>query len=147
MVTFIPNCSSAPATNLAEDKYQITEITFEQSGSWGVQYGYKVVLRNDGTAEYVGDINAKRTGKYRGQISKDQFERLAGLMTKNNYFMLKDKYRAPVTDTETITTSVVYNEGRKVVENYGGGGSKELSEIEQAIVKAIEQIMWEKDES
>ncbi len=58
------SCSFAPKSSRAEGKYQIVEITLERSGSWGMKSGYRVVLRKDGTAEYSGDIHAKRKGKY-----------------------------------------------------------------------------------
>src|SRR6185436_13180859 len=86
------SCSSAPTSSLGEGKHQISEITLERSGSWGMKSGYKAVLRKDGTAEYLGDIHAKRKGKYRGNLSTDQFQRLTRLITTNDFFSLEDKY-------------------------------------------------------
>ncbi len=143
---WVAGCAFAPKPSLAEDKYQISEITLERSGSWGIRSGYKVVLHKDGAAEYAGDTHAKRKGKYRGQISKEQFEQLAKVIIENDYFSLGDKYRAPVTDTDTITTSVAYAGGRKRVEDFGRGGGERLTKIEQEIDKVAEQIAWVKDE-
>ena len=140
------SCSSAPTSSLADDRHQISEITLERSGSWGMKSGYKAVLRKDGTAEYLGDIHAKRKGKYRGNLSTDQFQQLSKLITANDFFSLEDKYRAPVTDTDTVTTSVVYSGGRKAVEDFGRGGGERLTRIEQAIDSTAEQIVWIKDE-
>src|SRR6185436_987486 len=140
------SCSSAPTSSLAEDKHQISEITLERSGSWGMESGYKAVLRKDGTAEYLGDIHAKRKGKYRGNLSTDQFQQLSKLITTNDFFSLEDKYRARITDTDTVTTIIVYSGGRKAVEDFGRGGGQRLTEIEQAIDSTAEQILWIKDE-
>lgn len=52
-------CAPAPSA----DKYQISEITLERSGSWGVRSGDKLLLRKDGTASYAGDVEAKRRGE------------------------------------------------------------------------------------
>ncbi|MBA3247605.1 MAG: DUF6438 domain-containing protein [Pyrinomonadaceae bacterium] len=143
---WVAGCASAPQPSLAEDKYQISEITLERSGSWGIRSGYKIVLRKDGTAEYAGDIHAKRKGKYHGEISKEQFEQLTKVIIENDYFSLGDKYRAPVTDTDTVTTSIVYSEGRKRVEDFGRGGGERLTKIEQEIDQVAEQIAWAKNE-
>ena len=139
-------CSLASRSNLVEDKYQISEITFERSGSWGVKSGYKVLLRKDGKAEYVGDVNAKRKGKHQGVISKEQFEQLAKLILANDFFSLEDRYQAQATDTDTIIINVLYSGGRKRVEDFGRGGGERLTEIERAIDNAAEQIAWLKDE-
>ena len=148
IVTSVVSCSSIPQVNIAEDKYQISEITLERSGSWGVREGYKVVLCSDGTAVYHGDIHAKRRGKYRGRVQGEQFAGLAKLIARNEYFSLKDKYHNPsVADGYTITTSVVYAGGRKTIEDYEEGGGEQLSEIERAIMAVAGQIAWEKDAS
>jgi len=143
----ITSCSSGPQPGLAEDKYKISEITLERSGSWGRQSGYKVVMRKDGAAEYTGDIHAKRKGKYTGMISTEQFEQLAKLIIENDYFSLEDKYHALVTDTDTVTTNIVYSGGRKTVEDFGRGGGVGLTRIEQEIDRVLERIAWVKDES
>ena len=135
-------CSPIQPADSAQDKYQITEISLERSGSWGMRSGYKVVLRKDGTAEYTGDVAAARRGKYHGKISGKQFEQLAKIIVGNDYFSLEDKYRATVTDTDTVITSVAYKGGRKVVEDFGRGGGERLTTTEQAIDAAAEQITW-----
>lgn len=141
------SCSSAPKLNLAEDKYQISEITLERSGSWGVKSGYRLVLWKDGTAEYVGDIHAKRKGKYHGKVSTEQFGQLTKLIVENGFFSLENKYQAQVADGDTIKTSVVYAGGRKTVEDYGRGGGERLTKIEQMLDNTAEQIVWIKDDS
>lgn len=143
---WVTDCSFAPQSSLGQDKYQISEVTLERSGSWGIRSGYRVVLRENGTAEYAGDIHAKREGKYRGAISKDLFESLTKVIIENDYFSLKDKYHAPVTDTDTVTTSIVYSGGRKRVEDFGRGGGESLTRIEQEIDKVAEQIAWIRDD-
>ena len=136
----------APKASLAEDKYQISEVTLGRSGGMVFRSDYKVVLRKDGTAEYVGDEHARREGKYHGRISKEQFQRLAKVIVENDYFSLDDEYRAQVTDADTVTTSVAYSGGRKRVEDHGRGGGERLTNIEREIEKVAEQITWVRDD-
>jgi hypothetical protein len=140
-----PPKSSVPELHPTVDKYQVSEISYERSGSWGVPYGYKVVLRADGSAEYFGEARAERAGKYRGSIEKNKFDQLATLIIQKDFLSRKDYYTSGRTDTETVTTSVIYSGGRKTVRNHGRGGDDEIGEIEQAIKSAIAQIPWEKD--
>lgn len=138
-------CSPTPKSSLAEDRYQISEITLERSGSWGIKSGYKVVLRKDGSAKYTGDVDAKRKGNYQGEVSKDRFEQLGSLIIASDFFSLADEYHALVKDDDTVTTSVEYSGGRKTVEDYGRGGGERLTKIELAIDITTEQIVWAKD--
>src|SRR5215203_6139455 len=70
----------------APEMYRIEEVAFEQSGSRGLRYGYKVVFRKDGTASYSGDVSATRPGEQRGQITAEQFERLVKLIEDTGFF-------------------------------------------------------------
>jgi hypothetical protein len=140
------SCSFTPKSSLAKDRYQISEIALERSGTWGLKSGYKLVLHSNGSGEYNGDVDAKRKGKYQGMISRDQFEQLARLIAANDFLLLKDKYHALVTDTDTVMVSIVYSGGRKTVEDFGRGGGDKLTQIEQSIDTIAEQIVWAKDE-
>ena len=144
-VFLFANCSVGPKQSLqSEDRYRVSEITLERSGSWGLKSGYKVIFRKEGAAEYLGDVHATRTGNYQGKISTDQFEQLTRLIIKNDFFSLADKYHALVTDTDTVITTVIYAGGHKAVEDFGRGGGDGLTEIEMAIDKAAEVIVWTK---
>ena len=144
------SCSFIQRFGVDEDRHRISEITLDRVGTaWlgGGRDGYTVSLRSDGTAKYEGFVNARRNGKYRGKIQGERFAKLAKLINRNEFFSLKGEYFNPtVADGYIITTSIVYDGGRKVVKDYEEGGGDELSEIERAIQDAAEQIAWEKDE-
>jgi len=142
-VVLSANCSVAPKPSLTGERHEISEITLQRSGSWGLKSEYRVTFRKDGTAEYQGDVHAKLKGKYRGKISNDQFEQLARLIIANDFFSLEDKYQALLTDIDMVTTSVVYAGGRKAVEDFGRGGGERLTQIESEIDKTAELIAWE----
>jgi hypothetical protein len=84
----------------------ITEISLERSPCYGTCPIDKVTIRSDGTAEYTGTRFVKLTGKHRGRVSREDFERLAGLVSQARFFDLKDRYSRPVTDNPTLTTTV-----------------------------------------
>ena len=145
IVASVLSCSSVPRSQVVEDKFEISEVSLERSGSWGLRSGYRVVLRRNGSAEYAGEVDAKRKGKFHGTVSQAQFDQLTNSLIENSYFSLADKYHALVTDTDTVTTIVVFKGGRKTVEDFGRGGGEGLTKVEQAIDNLAEQVAWVKD--
>jgi hypothetical protein len=147
----LASCSS-------ESSPGISEISLRNGGGQLV-YWYQIVLRKDGTAEYLGDVGPERRReskpfsnaldkgaervKYRGRISQEQFNELEKLITRNGFFSLKDNYDG-VSDAVQTTTSVVYSKGRKEVNNQIGQGGEKLSEIESTINRMADQIAWTK---
>ena len=103
---------------------------------------YKVTLRRDGTATYVGRRFVERLGTYKGQIHG--FERLAQLAEARGYFNLNNRYTVRATDLPSTVTSVVRNGRRKTVTNYGDSGPVELWGIETAIDGLVANTKWEK---
>lgn len=49
---------------------------------------WEIVLRSDGTAEYIGNEKAKRRGTYMGKVDRIQFRRLAELLQDAGFFEL-----------------------------------------------------------
>jgi hypothetical protein len=145
------SCASISRSGAGDDKYKISEISLEKSGGMCClqgREGFIVVLRSDGAATYQGFVGAKRNGKYHGKIQGELFTNLAKLINRNGFFSLKDEYaNNSVADGYTLTTGVAYDGGRKAVRDYEKGGGDKLSEIEEAIQDAAEQIAWERDES
>ena len=82
------NCSP-PRSMVSSDEHRILKITFERSGEFGVPCGYKVELRRDGVATFVGEPAAKRKGEYRGSVRPEQFEKLAELITGRASFLCR----------------------------------------------------------
>lgn len=133
---FVHDCKPA-STN--DDEF--SEIFLEQSGSFGVPSGFKILLRKDGTASYSGEAAAKLKGNYHGAISKQQFESVEELLRDKKFLSFEEKYDSQMKDAPTFTIRVVYSKGTKTVVDYGG---KQLSEIAQAIAKVADQITWVK---
>ncbi len=139
-------CASVSSPN-------ISEISLGNGGG-KVTFWYKIVLRKDGSAEYLGDVppemrrgtaasssRSKERVAYRGTIPPEQFERLAILMKANGFFELKNDYGG-VMDAVQTTTGVVFDGGRKEVSNQIGQGGEKLAEIERAIEGSADKIAW-----
>jgi hypothetical protein len=123
-------------------KPTITEITLERTVCYGFCPIYKVILRSDNTATYIGMKFVERQGTYKAYISG--FEHLAKIIEARKYFSLRNRYTKPVTDMPSAITSVVRNGKRKTVDNYGNSGPIELWEIETLIDGLIANARWEK---
>jgi len=94
----------------------ISEITLEYN--YGLPFHgsrYKVTLRRDGAAHYIGKGEAERIGRYKGSIGQANFLRLANMVEQCNYFALKANYYDGFSDTSTRTTSVLLGNNRKTI--------------------------------
>jgi len=128
----------------------ISEITLEREVCYGGCPVYKVILRREGPATYIGRENVPRMGEYKSQIYPYQplgaeFIRLAKLIASQGYLKMNDRYTVNVTDSETVITSIVHNGERKTIVNYGNEAPVELYGIEMAIDGVAAQIKWEED--
>jgi hypothetical protein len=126
---------------------QISEITYERIfGCLGECPMYKVVLRKDGTASYIGLRYAERKGNYRSSYNEYYFTQIAKLISRNEYLNFKEQYGPSATDEGYIITSVAYGDQRKTIKNYGSEGPMERWSIEMALEGAMSQIRWEKEQ-
>ena len=133
-----------------KDAEGISEITLERERCYGACPVYKVILRRDGTATYIGKENVPRIGEYKSQVIPYQplgaeFIRLAKLIASQGFLKMNDQYTASITDAETVITSIVHNGKRKTIVNYANQAPIELYGIERAIDGVAAQIKWEQD--
>lgn len=142
--------SKSVADTWTKDAEGISEITLERVRCYGGCPVYKVILRRDGSASYIGRENVPRIGKYKSQTYPYQplgaeFIRLAKLVASQGYLKMNDHYTILVKDAETVITSIVHNGERKTIVNYGNEAPIELYGIERAIDGIAAQIKWEED--
>ena len=148
------NSATAEAT-VDPRQYQISEITYELDVNWGIKETDKIILRSDGTAEYLanlgmalrgGDVKSasEQKGSFHATFDARQFDQLAALVIQRDFFSRKDRYSASVKDASTITTDIRYAGGRKTVANYGGGGDDDVGEIQSAVISVAKSIHWQK---
>jgi hypothetical protein len=130
-------------TSSPEVEYQIEEIVFDRSGSWGIRYGYHVVFRKNDTAFYRGDVRATPPGEHVADITIEQFEHLVRVIKDSGFFSLPEETGHGCVDTEVTTTTIVFVGGSKSVRNHGcAGANPELNRLERAIISLVEQTSW-----
>ena len=130
----------------------ISEVTLERHPcNLDACPAYRLTLRRDGTATYVGERNVPRIGRYRSTAQADrpleaEFARLAKLIAAHNYLEMSDVYNpGQIVDGGTVSTGVVHHGRRKTVRNYASQGPVELYGIEMAIDGAAANMRWEED--
>lgn len=132
------------------DAEGISEITLERERCYGGCPVYKVILRRDGSATYIGKENVPRIGEYKSQVFPYQplgaeFIRLANLIAAQGFLKMNDRYTALISDADTVITSVVHNGKRKTIVNYANQAPIALYGIERAIDGVAAQVKWEQE--
>ena len=107
-------------------------ITMERSACFGSCPVYSVKIYADGSVVYIGKEFVKEVGERRFKITPERVQQLVKEFEKIDYFSLKDRYDAEVTDLPTTTTSICLDGKKKKVVNYFGAPQK-LDELEDKI--------------
>jgi hypothetical protein len=122
----------------------ISEISLERTGCFGNCPIYKVTLRRDGTATYLGKRFSRRDGVFHGKLGYG-FERLAEFLYQQGFFNLDENYSAPFTDLDTAIVTVVSDGKTKAVTDYGSAAPVELWGLEKLIDSISEEITWKQE--
>ena len=107
-------------------------ITIQRSSCFGYCPVYSAEIHADGEVVYVGKSDVKEIGERRFKISPEKVQQLIKAFEQVDYFSLKDKYDADVTDLPTTTTSICLDGKKKKIVNYYGA-PKKLAELEHKI--------------
>jgi hypothetical protein len=129
-------------------KRMVEEITLERSICFGECPSYKVTLRRDGSANYVGEFYVKRKGVYKGEISEAQFNRLVRLLESQDFFQMTDKYPddlEKLVDGQVNQLSVKSVAGNKIIRYHHHDEPVELWAIELAIDAVTEELNRQKE--
>ena len=132
-IAFLILLCALPA--VAEDEHRCEDdvvITIERSSCFGSCPIYSAKIYADGSVVYVGKEFVKEVGERRFKITPERVQQLIKEFEKIDYFSLKDKYDAEVTDLPTTTTSICLEGKKKKVVNYFGAPQK-LHELENRI--------------
>jgi hypothetical protein len=129
-------------TSLAD---QISEITVEREGSFGMNPSYKVVLRSDETVLYIGRAYVDKKGEHSGKLDKYYFNKLAKLIESEGYFKMRERYPEDriIHDGYDATVKVMYGDKEKVVFDNAEEGPIGLWAIEMAIDAAVGRVRWD----
>lgn len=124
------------------ERQAITEIGLRRTACRGECPVYEVVIRADGTFEYVGERYVERQGGYTGRVNRRSFRKLAELVEDVGFMNLEERYAVPLTCQATTYTTVVMAGEKKTVSNYGDAGPALLWAIEELIDKLLLEAEW-----
>lgn len=123
----------------------IKEVTLERTPCFGGCPVYKVTLRSDGTATYVGSRFVDRIGTYEGKFWARDFERLAKVIENAEFWTMKDKYTLPITDQASQILTVKSDKSTKTVSEYGDSGPEDLWALQLVVDGVVARVQsWEK---
>lgn len=107
---------------------------------------YEATLYRGGRARYTGTRFVERVGNYRGEVTLDDYGRMAYLMDRLGFMALPDSFAARYTDLPGATMAVSRRpEGNKAVHDYGYVGPVELWSLMQVFDGIVGRIQWEKE--
>ncbi len=136
----------AHASSSVEDKSEatrITEITLERDCP-GCPAGSVLTLRSDGAATYTVTGKSRfgsATKVSKGNVSADDFEKVARLIVERGFFGLDDQYDDSGIRDGAWTTTRVRRDGQdKQVFRRDGSGPAALSDVERAIDAVKDKI-------
>ncbi len=133
---------AAPQAARAQAAATITEITVEHTGCFGTCPVYKVILRQSGTATFIGTRYVTKLGTYTAFFGG--FDHLARAIAARQFAGFKPVYTRPVTDSPSVETGLVAGGKRKIVVNYADTGPQALWEIQAMIDGAAAELEWKK---
>lgn len=116
-----------------ESKHKIEEIGIERTGCYGSCPVYSVIIKSDGSFTYHGIRYIEKVGYFKGQIFRGYVDDLCRFIEESGYMKLDQIYHRPVTDMETVYTTVVMDGKRQIVKDYGDAGPAKLWVLENLI--------------
>lgn len=123
----------------------ISEISLERTECFGICSVYTVRFFSDGRAVFDGRKNVEPLGHWEGTIPLVDFTRLADAAIDISYFDLAQNYQSLTTDRPTVFTSLVINNKRKIIRNYGNAAPPRLWLLELAIDQVRATIEWKNE--
>lgn len=77
-------------------------FAMERTPCYGTCPSYKLIIRPDGSATYVGRRFAAREGSYTGQVDQATMDAVKREVEAIDFYSLKDVYDQPVTDLPSL---------------------------------------------
>jgi hypothetical protein len=135
-----PAVVSAP--RVPPTNHGITEIGIERTPCFGSCPVYSCIVSNDGTIRYQGKAHVEKLGTWEGKVDPDDFHALANYIARSNYINMAETFTSGRYDSESVYTTFVLRERRKVIRDYGRSGPPELWALENLIDGVIAGAVW-----
>jgi len=120
-------------------------IGLRRTGCYGMCPTYSVEVQGSGLVLFNGEQNVLITGRHRARISREAVAELFATFRNCDYFSLKDKYEAAITDLPTVFTSIEFEGQKKSVKDYVGfaaGMPEAVTELESKIDRIAGTDKW-----
>jgi hypothetical protein len=120
-------------------------IRLERTVCLGTCPSYSVEISGDGGVVYQGRACVAQAGERRAQIPASEVRDLFAKFRDVDFFTLRDRYEAQVTDNPTTTTSIAFDGKSKRVIDYVGGSAgmpHKVTALEDAIDEAAGTARW-----
>lgn len=120
-------------------------IRLKRTLCYGPCPAYSVEVSGDGSVDFDGVSNVFIVGHYQARISDEAVRELVAAFRRANYFSLKDRYAAPITDNPTYTISIQFDGITKSVTDYAGvlvGMPEVVEDLESTIDRIAGTEKW-----
>jgi hypothetical protein len=129
--------------NESPSDHTIQKIVYETSTCYGSCPSFELVLNADGTATYHAKNHNKQKGRFRGEISKQNFDRVAAALNHIEFTRLADNYSVPWTDDQQSILKITYDGGKtKTIRDYGLVGTYGLARVYDMLFSLRESEAW-----
>jgi hypothetical protein len=138
--------SPTKAAQPAISQIVITQYTGGGGTEPGIDPIYRILLRRDGTAIYVGNKTyMTRIGRYHGKVESKYFQRLADLFQQSSFRHWKSLYNA-YDDREIASEKfeITYGNKKKSVVSYGASGPQAIRHASKIVYGLLWKIRWHK---
>ncbi len=127
---------------------QITAVTLRRGPCFGSCPVYDVTLRRRGRSTWNGEMFTERIGRYRGDLDRDEFDRLAEFIERSGFFDWKDEYDpvgSTVSDGSTDVLEVRRSGKTKTVSQYSTDEPPDFWVIAKLVEALAGRINWTAD--
>ncbi len=137
---------SPKASPPAISQIVITQYTGSDDSHPNADSIYRILLRRDGTAVYVGSKTyMKRVGRYHGKVEQKYFLRLANLFQQNQFKKWRSSYNE-YNDREVAKEKfeITYGNRKKTVVAYSDSGPQAVRRASKIAYGLLWKIRWNK---
>lgn len=118
-VAFVVMFSMFPVPSGFQGDNENIVITLERTPCFGFCPSYHVAVYGNGTVVYEGRDFVEVKGEQRSEIPQQDVKELVDQFYAANFFSLRDRYEAQITDLPSQTTSITIDRMTKTVYRYG----------------------------